>query len=129
LAAHGTPKKPGDLSKHTCILFSRQRKKSVWSATGPGGSVDIQARGKITVDDVFSGIAAADAGAGLFVLPVHMVDVDPTTRRLVRVLPEWSLRGESIQIVYPGGRYLPRRITAFVDAIEERLRTSCPKPT
>jgi DNA-binding transcriptional LysR family regulator len=129
LAAHGTPKKPSDLARHTCILSSRQRRKTVWSLTGPGGSVDIQARGRITVDDVFAGIAAADAGAGLFVLPVHMVNVDPTTRALVRVLPEWTLRGESIQIVYPGGRYLPRRITAFVDALDERLRSSCPKPT
>jgi len=51
------------------------------------------------------------------------------TRGLVRVLPDWTLRGESIKIVYPGARYLPRRITAFVDAVDTGVRSGCPKPT
>lgn len=129
LEAHGTPKKPSDLSQHACVLFSRQRKKSTWTLHGPGGTLDIQVRGRIVVDDLFSGIAAVDAGAGLFLLPTHMASADPATRNLVRVLPEWTLRGESIKIVYPGARYLPRRISAFVEAIDERVRSGCPKPT
>lgn len=123
LEAHGTPKKPGDLVQHSCILFTRQRKKSTWSLTGPGGAVDIQVRGRIAVDDLFSGVSAAAEGAGLFVVPTHMAHAEP---RLVRVLPAWTLRAESLQIVYPASRYTPRRISAFVDAIEQRVRTTCP---
>jgi DNA-binding transcriptional LysR family regulator len=129
LETHQAPKKPADLSQHACVLFSRQRKKSIWTLNGPGGSVDIQVRGRIAVDDLFSGIAAANAGAGLFVLPVHMAAADPASSGLVRVLPEWTLRGEAIKIVYPNARYLPRRITAFVDAVDERVRGGCQKST
>lgn len=129
LTRHGTPKKPADISQHACILFSRQRRKSVWSLLGStaNGNLDIQVRGRITVDDLFSGIAATQAGAGLFVMPIHMAQMDPAARGLVRVLPGWTLRGESLQIVYADSRYTPRRISAFVDAVEERVRSGCPR--
>ena len=129
LDAHGTPKKPADLAQHACILSSRNRKRSAWSLQGPAGKVEVQVRGRIVVDDLFSGLAAANAGGGLFVMPVHMPHTDATARGLVRVLPEWTLAGETMQIIFPASRHTPRRISAFVDAVEARLRGTCPRPT
>lgn len=123
LDENGTPKKPSDLAQHTCIVFSRLRKKSTWTMVGPSGSVDIRVRGRIIVDDLFSGVAATKMSAGLFAMPVHMGHYE----NLVRVLPDWQLKAEPVQILYPATRYTPRRIAVFLEFVEERVNSTCPK--
>lgn len=129
LVKYGTPKRPIDLSGHLCILNSRMRKRSQWRLSGPAGTVEVAVRGRIVVDDVFSGMAACASGAGLFPLATHMAAADATARSLQRVLPEFTMRGEPLQLVYAASRHVPRRISMFCDAIEERAKTSCPRPS
>lgn len=125
LAEHGTPRRPAELAHHECIIQTRSSPKSTWSlrsASGPTTNVAI--RGRIAVDDQFSAIAAAVAGAGLVVLPVHMVSHDPSARTLRRVLPDWIVPGESAQIVYAASRHVPLRVTMFCEALMSH-RASC----
>jgi DNA-binding transcriptional LysR family regulator len=122
LAAHGTPKRPADLARHECVLFSRMKKKTHWRLQGPNGAVDITVHGKITVDDIFAGTVAATSGSGLIILPIHMPN-----NGLVRVLPDWIHRGESAQLLYADARHVPRRISAFCDAVLEHAQGSCPR--
>lgn len=127
LELHGTPKKPSDLAKHDCILQSRGRRKTHWRLTGASGAVDVEVHGRITADDMFSAKVAAESGGGLIVLPLHMNEVDFGTKRLTRVLPEWIIRGEPVQIVHAASKHLPLRITMFVDSILSEASSSCPK--
>ncbi len=82
LAEHGVPRRPSDLSKHACILQSRARKMTHWRLAGPSGTSEVVVRGRLTVDDLFSAIAAALNDGGLVVMPNHMATRDPSGRML-----------------------------------------------
>lgn len=128
LAERGLPRRPSDLAQHECIIQTRSSPKSTWSlraASGTTTSVDV--RGRIAVDDQFSAVAAATAGGGLVVLPIHLVSHEPSARTLRRVLPDWIVPGESAQIVYAASRHVPLRIAMFCDAVMN-LRSSCEEP-
>ena len=126
LAQHGTPRKPGDIPRYECILQSRARKKTTWRLTGPGGSVDVHVHGRITIDDMFSAQVAAESGGGLIALPLHLIDAD-RGKRLTRVLPDWIMRGDPVQVVHASAKHLPPRISLFVDALLGEAHATCPK--
>jgi DNA-binding transcriptional LysR family regulator len=127
LAEHGAPRRPSDLSKHACILHSRARKMTHWRLAGPNGATEVVVRGRITVDDLFTAMAAALNDGGLVVLPIHMASGDPAARALQRVLPDYEIRGEPTQLVYAASRHTPRRVTMFCDALMSHMQGTCPK--
>lgn len=124
LAEHGTPRRPTELSRHTCILQSRGPRTTRWRLTGPNGATEVDVRGRITVDDIFSAMAAALNDGGLVVLPTHMARTDAN---LQRVLPAYELAGEPTQLVHAASRYTPRHVTMFCDALANHMLGKCPR--
>jgi DNA-binding transcriptional LysR family regulator len=57
---------------------------------------------------------AAIAGAGMAVQPEWLVGDALDAKKLVRLLPAWSIPSVAAHVVFPTGR-LPRRVRAFVD--------------
>ena len=127
LRERGTPRRPSDLAKHECILSRSPGQKDRWSLTSStGASVVVVVDGHIRVDDPFTAIATASADGGLVVLPVHFPSAGPAASPLVRVLPEYVVRGETAQLVYPAARHVPLRVSLLCDAIVKAATTSCP---
>ena len=126
LAERGVPRRPSDLSKHECILQTRTPDRARWILRGPAGAADVAVCGRLSFDDQFSAMAAATAGGGLVVLPAHMVGHTPSMAPLQRVLPDYDIPGEPVQLVYAASRHVPRRVTLFCDAIFDAMRSSCP---
>lgn len=124
LAEHGMPRRPSELARHECILQTRSSPKSVWSLRAESGAIEnVNVRGRIALDEQFSAISAAVAGAGLVVLPVHMAAHAPSARSLRRVLPDWVVPGESAQIVYAASRHVPLRVSMFCEAVMAQRNT------
>lgn len=126
LRERGTPRRPSDLARHDCILYRSPGKKDRWSLTGPSGTSIVAVDGHIRVDDLFTAMATAAADGGLAVLPVHLRAADPMAGTLVRVLPDYVVRGEPAQLVYPASRHVPLRVSLLCEAIIEAASTSCP---
>jgi DNA-binding transcriptional LysR family regulator len=124
LAARGAPRRPSDLARHDCILQTRSAPRSVWTLRGPAGTTSVTVHGRIAVDDQFSAVAAAAVGGGLVVLPIHLVERDPSARALRRVLSVWIVPGEAAQIVYAASRDVPLRVSMFCEALME-LKNGC----
>jgi DNA-binding transcriptional LysR family regulator len=129
LRERGTPRRPGDLARHECILYRSSGKKDRWSLTGPSGTTVVMVDGHIRVDDLFTATATAAANGGLAVLPAHLPSGDLTASALVRVLPEYVVRGEPAQLVYPAARHVPLRVSMLCDAIIEAGALTCPGAT
>ncbi len=128
LRERGTPRRPSDLAKHECILFRAQGRKDRWSLSGPTGTSVVTVDGHLRVDDLFTATAAAAAHGGLAVLPMHVPESHRASADLVRVLPDYVVRGEPAQLVYPAARHVPLRVSLLCDAIVEAANTSCPGP-
>ncbi len=126
LRERGTPRRPSDLASHDCILRDPSGKKDRWRLTGPTGTVVVSVDGHIRVDDQLGVIAAAVADAGLALLPVHLPLAGAQPETFERVLPDYVVRGEAAQLVYPAGRHTPLAVTMLCDAILSHARQTCP---
>jgi len=120
LAAHGSPKIPKDLLRHSCIVSSSDRRAN-WMFSKEGRSESISIQGRYSVNSVQLALAAALRGAGIAVLPAFFASGALRAGHLAPVLEDWSLGHSDIHVVYPGSRHLSARVRLFVDALIERF--------
>jgi DNA-binding transcriptional LysR family regulator len=64
---------------------------------------------------------AAVAGAGIVQLPVMMMTDELRDGRLVKVLPDWSVRGGVIHAVFPSRRGLLPSVRELIDFLSQRF--------
>jgi DNA-binding transcriptional LysR family regulator len=117
LARRGTPRLPGDLADHEHVVH---RTSSI-VLDGPSGPVKVALRGRIRCDDMLFARAALRAGAGIGVLPSFLAQRDCSAGDLVRVLPRWVVPSGEIWVVWPGGKDVPAKVTAFRQFVLEAL--------
>src|SRR5262249_343233 len=64
---------------------------------------------------------AALAGCGVLLQPEVLVEDDIARRRLVRLLPAWSVRERPMHLVYVGDRPATPKLRGFVEFRVERF--------
>lgn len=69
----------------------------------------------LLLDSVTALREAAIAGSALTVLPEWLLGDTLTSKKLVQVLPDWSISSADVNVVFPANRHLPERVRAFVD--------------
>ena len=112
----GAPSTPEQLASWPCIAFGGAAERASWELLGAGGrtaTVRITPRFIVNDFDVLS--SAAISGLGVALLPVQRCVEDLRVGRLCRVLPDWSSIERPLQAVYPSGRHLSAKMTAFLD--------------
>jgi len=119
LARRGTPRVPGDLAAHDCVVF---RGLPSLRLDSPSGPATFEFRGRICSDDIFFVRQAVRAGAGIGLLPTFLAEHDVTARQLVRVLPRYRTLGY-VYIVRPATHEVPRRVKAFSDFLLAYLKS------
>lgn len=122
LERSGTPRTPRDLSRHACMAFPR------FSASGLQLG-DGRSRARMA----FSSRAAADdlqtlrtfalQGEGIAPLPDFVCTEAADSGELVRVLPKWTWVRGALSFVYPGQRFVPANVRAFIDTALEFTRS------
>jgi DNA-binding transcriptional LysR family regulator len=117
----GQPREIAGLADHDAVLFRARGGKATWRLSGPDGDESVDVAGPIAVDDFLFVRKALLAGAGIGFLPAFLVHRDAERGRAVRVLPEWVARGSALQLVYPPGRYVPRRVALLRDFLAQEL--------
>ena len=79
-------------------------------------------KGRVTVNNTESYVAAAVAGLGLIQVPLVSLD-ELETGRLVEVLPRFRAAPLPVSILYPHRRQLSRRVRVFIDWLADQLTT------
>lgn len=120
LALHSAPKHPDDLEHHAAVrLLSARgsavpwklvRGKAIWENIPPG-------RLTLNSPDMIQQLLLN--GAGIGALPNSFAEEDVRLKRLVRVLPEWSLPSVPAWAVMPMRRYLPAKTRVFLAHLEQ----------
>ena len=113
------PKHPDDLAHHASVrLLSVQgnevpwklmRGKTVWEQVPPG-------RPALNSPDMIQQLLLD--GAGIGALPCRFAAEDVRLKRLIQVLPAWSLPVVPAWALMPMRRYLPAKTRAFLDHLE-----------
>ncbi len=126
LARRPAPTRVAELAEHDCVMFRGALGRARWTLTGPNGDEDVEVRGPIGADEFAFVHQATVQGAGIGLLPMFLAAPGLGCARgeLVRVLPDYTGFRGVWHLVYPSGRYLPRRAIAFRDAVLAELAGS-----
>lgn len=119
---NGLPKSLADLAEVDCILFRATDGRATWPlVTHDGRSETVTVTGRVGTDDLSFVRKAALAGAGIGLIPQFLCAREWQSGKLVRVLPEWSLAGSELNIVYESARFLPPRVAVVRDYLVKEL--------
>jgi DNA-binding transcriptional LysR family regulator len=122
LEQHGRPKRPQDLLQHTCLRgrFSSGAMPD-WAFEQKGKQVTIEPKGPLIVNlgaGADLAVDAAVAGSGLIYLFEDWLQPYFARGELEPVLQRWWPEFSGPALYYPGRRYLPAPLRAFVDFIQ-----------
>lgn len=120
LEKHGVPRAPDDLMAHRLGTFAFPDYRSHWTfASETENRRDLDIAPMLISTTALSLRRAAQDGSVIALVP----DWCMGGTSLVRVLPDWSVRGRNpdpaVWIIRPGRRLVPRRVEAFLDWIAQ----------
>ncbi|MEA1832531.1 LysR family transcriptional regulator [Methylobacterium durans] len=127
LDRHGRPEHPRDLLDHACIRGRfASGAMTAWEFARDGDTVRIDPSGPLivrvgTATDL--AVDAAIAGVGIITLFEDWLQPYLDSRALEPVLEPWWPRFSGPFLYYPGRRYLPAPLRAFVDFIGIQRRS------
>lgn len=127
LEKRGTPRSLDDLAEHDCVLLHGKHGKALWRLSGPNDEIStIEVRGRVNCDDLVFVTQAVGIGLGIGLLPVFVAGkctthARDTQQRIVRVLPDYAVRGTEVQIVTTSGAKRPKRVTLLRDYLLDNL--------
>ena len=121
----GRLRQPDEVASLPFVANRALSEPDVWRFTHPSqGRRTVRMKVQISVDATLAAHAAVLAGAGLSVLPDYLVATDIASRRLVHVLPEWSLPSGGVHVLFPSARFRPVKVGRFVELLYDAAGAS-----
>ena len=119
LKERGTPKRPGDLDAHACLVFRNPStgRPRPWQFDNGGRELDYSPTSAIVLNDGEALVAAAAEGMGLVQVPDYMAAEAIRRGRLVEVLARYRAAPLPISVVYPSTRRVTPRLRALIEAL------------
>jgi DNA-binding transcriptional LysR family regulator len=122
IQAYGPPVSPAELNKFPSLGLGNLHKPRSWDLRGPNNAqARINHTPRFTTTDMIALRNAAVAGVGIVQLPVMMICNQIKDESLVRILPDWAPRAETIHAVFPTRRGLLPSVRALIDYLDERF--------
>ncbi|MCC7600797.1 LysR family transcriptional regulator [Janthinobacterium sp. FW305-129] len=117
LARHGTPARPADLARHTCLLYKFPSSGKVeawplpeWPALHAAGLPTV-----LNCNNVDTLLHFAESGLGIAALPDFAVRAALAAGRLKPVLDAHRRHDGAFRILWPSSRHLTPKLRAFID--------------
>ncbi len=127
LVKHGRPKKPADLLKHNCLLYSLQKSPDLWyfNSTQEGEeSIRVTGRFKASSPDAICD--AAITGLGIAIVCQWQAERHIKTGSLKVILADYRPTTYNIHAVYPERRFMPQKVKRMIEFIGEKIQEKTP---
>ena len=124
LQRHGIPTTPDELINHQCLTISAKSSfNQHWQLQYPEhGKRKVAIRNALQSDDGNLIRLWALQGAGIALKSWTDVCQDIQTKKLIRVLPEWSSLNAPLQLIYVQKQLQPGRIRLLVDFLVKKFQ-------
>jgi DNA-binding transcriptional LysR family regulator len=121
LKKHGEPRTPHDLVHHELLLFRDPQtgRAFPWEFHRGGKIIQINATGRLMMDDPSAAVAACVAGQGVF--QMLAIGLKPLLAKgeLVQILSRWSDERYPLYAYHPSRHLPPAKVRAFLDFVHE----------
>ena len=122
LARHGTPQRPEDLARHSCIVSRDHAYLNRWPFKVDGQIIEIDVRGRVAVTEGEAQMQLALQGIGIVRLTRLTLAQAIRDGALVPLLGAFSAEeAVAIHAVYPHRRHLAPKVPAFVNFLIEKF--------
>ena len=117
LKARTLPAEPADLKSHDCVMLNAKNNESHWDLVSGRRKVRVQVSGPVSSRDINSVSEFVYRGHGIGLLPSMYCDEAIAKGKLIRLLPKWASSPLPVSAVYSSRKFLPLRLTAFLEAL------------
>jgi len=122
LVLHPEPRHPDELAQHAAVRLRSDRGQAVaWKLVKGKEEWEGVPPGRLTLNSPDMIQQLLLDGAGIGALPCSFATEDVRLKRLVRVLPDWSLPAVPAWAVMPMRRYLPAKTRALLEHLERYM--------
>jgi DNA-binding transcriptional LysR family regulator len=111
------PSEPHELKSYDCVMLNAKNNEADWDLVCGRKKVRVRVTGPIATRDCKSVTAFVFRGHGAGLLPSTYCDQALANGDLVRLLPGWTSPEIPVFAIYPSRKYLPLRVSAFLQAI------------
>jgi DNA-binding transcriptional LysR family regulator len=111
------PSEPADLEQHACVMLSAKNNEADWNLVSGRRKARVHVSGAVSSRDFNSASTFVYRGHGVGLLPSNYCDAEIAAGRLVRLLPKWASPPIPVFAVYPSRKFLPLRLSAFLEAL------------
>jgi len=123
LKAHGTPKSPAELARHTIIAASPVSPNVDWKFAQGRKTLGVRLTPRLSVTSNDAAIVAAAQGFGVTRLLSYQIAPYLASGQLKTVLGAYEPARLPIHIVHREGRQASAKVRTFVDLLVEKLQT------
>ncbi|MDZ4254688.1 MAG: LysR family transcriptional regulator [Sulfuritalea sp.] len=120
LRIHGEPSHPDELAQRACLAYSLTSRSS-WTFLVDGVPHAVEIGGPITANNGNALQEAAIQGMGIVFQPTFIAADAIRQGKLVPILRKFPIPTLDMFAVFPGTRFVPQRVRAFVDFLALRL--------
>ncbi|NLS11799.1 LysR family transcriptional regulator [Vibrio sp. SM6] len=124
VAARSMPQHPQQLSEHDCLYLAENDKDNLWSFFREDAFCTVAVKGRYSVNQSQLRLNGVKAGLGIGIFHDFVIQQALNDGDVIEVLPDWTLKSNYhgvIAMQYPRMTYMPARLRAFIDFIEEQV--------
>ncbi len=119
LQRHPQPKCPEDLSELPLVVLKRS---AFWRFHGPDGhAVTFTPHAHLRTDEIGFAVDAVKQNLGACCMPRYVVADLLESGELVQLLPDWSMEGRTMHMLYPHRENLPAKTRALIEFVMDKV--------
>jgi DNA-binding transcriptional LysR family regulator len=122
---YGVPKTPTELTRHSCLIHLTHKKNpNEWFFHGKTGDYSVCVRETYRSNFESAVLMAAVEGLGIARLPEYTVSRELAAKSLKPIFRGTVRSGRMIKAFHARSKYMPRKVRAFLDLLEDRFGRS-----
>jgi DNA-binding transcriptional LysR family regulator len=111
------PVEPADLKLHECVMLNARNSEADWDLVHGRKKARVRVAGPISSRDFNSVSTFVHRGHGIGLLPSTYCHEALARGSLIRLLPKWSSPQIPVFAVYTNRKFLPTRLSVFLNAL------------
>lgn len=120
LKKYGTPKSPGDLSKHNVLLYSTVHSDDRLHFVSPESRrITVTVHGNLRSNNLSTVLAAARGDMGVAALPNYVAASSLKDGKVTPILSHFTLPAQEIHAVYPSPKQVSPKVSTLIAYLQE----------